>query len=878
MPNVKYACFADAETYYEPKGEYSLSKMPTMSYIRSPKFHLYGIALAVPGLISPGWYTGRALTDALALIPWDETELICHNTSFDGAVLTQQFGHTPAYYTCTMLRMRWAIAQGVLPPSSSTRLAEWIDKGDTAQATQDGGDELERYAMQDLKGLIVAYQQSQQWHMPKRELDLIDLHVRMAVEPVLHLNKQLLAEVANRTPPEAAIKLRKQKTFVAALQACGVEPETKTSARTGKPIYAFAKTDAFMQTLAHHPDPRVRTLHELRTTGGSNINRTRAQRFLNVGEPLPVPLLYYGAHTARASGQDKMNCFSAGHELLTPSGWVKVEDCQPGVPLMQWWPDKALTYDTNPGWMEKPFTGEMVNVEGPMVSMRVTEDHRLVSMREGRVIERTAGWVASHSGLDGIPVSGRYTHGASPITPAQARLLVALAADGSIQKGAATWGVRKQRKIKRLPQLLADAGVPYSTTHNGKTTYYRVKATDRPAWLRKGLGYWMLHQTPDSAAALLKELPLWDGWTHGDGKHKCFCTAQRKEADWVVTLSRLHGAPATLYRYESNTRTGEVFHVYFRSSQFTSIDTKRQVKTEFVEKETVYCPSVESGWVLVRRNGHIFVVGQCQNLPRGGELRRALQAPPGHKLVIVDSSQIEVRVLAWLADEPQLLATFAEGRDPYIAFAAEVMFNKPHDEVTKEERRIAKSPVLACGYGLSRFGLIGYAHGMGVDLSEQQADAAVQKYRAAYPAIRRYGEAKTKEIAQQGFVKLPSGRKQVYPSRWWEGRELHFLRPNIFSKAQKYKRDNAKLWWGATNENLCQSTARDLVMWQTLLLAKKYRVVTSVHDECVICVPEAQAEQAKQDALEAFASNPPWMQDLPVAGEAVISDDYGEKP
>src|SRR5699024_8276794 len=72
-----------------------------------------------------------------------------------------------------------------------------------------------------------------------------------------------------------------------------------------------------------------------------------------------------------------------------------------------------------------------------------------------------------------------------------------------------------------------------------------------------------------------------------------------------------------------------------------------------------------------------------QNLPRGGKLRQALQAPPGHKLVIVDSSQLEVRVLAELARDPALREPFAAGRDVYREFAA-LLFGTTYDEVTRE--------------------------------------------------------------------------------------------------------------------------------------------------------------------------------------------------
>lgn len=490
--------FIDFETYYEPTGPYSLTKMPTMQYVRDDRFECLGAALAAPGLIQPGWYAGEQLAEQLQQLPWDDINLVAHNCAFDAAVLTQQFGLFPARYTCTMLQTRWVIAQGYFDPTRSTRLAEMGNKGDTAGAVAAGGEQLETYAMQDMADLLTLYKQLAQLPIPPMEIDLMDMHVRMAVEPVLSLNTPLLRDVANREPPAAAVQLRKQATFVAALRAYGVEPETKESPRTGKQTYAFAKGDRFMQGLAIHSDPRVRKLHELRITGGSNIDRTRARRFLDVGEPLPVPLLYYGAGTGRVSGLDKLN---------------------------------------------------------------------------------------------------------------------------------------------------------------------------------------------------------------------------------------------------------------------------------------------------------------LQNLKRGGELRQSIVAPEGYKLVVVDSSQVEVRVLAWLAGESSLLSVFAEGRDPYIEFAAEVLFDKPHDDVTKEERRIAKPAILAAGFGQGRYGLMAYASGIGITLDEPTAERAVTGYRSAYARIVQHGENLLREVANTGQIVLPSGRSLTYPDMQWRGRDLVYLRHSIFSKQRKGKRDEIKLWPGFLNEN-----------------------------------------------------------------------------
>lgn len=305
--------FIDVETHYEPKGAYNLKKMTTAQYVRDERFELKGAVLAAPGYIEPGWYDGLdSVRNALADLPWPDVEVVAHNCQFDALVLNERIRpgeSTARRYYCTQFGLRYGIAQQYIDPSKRVALDEYIDKGDTAEAVE-GDADIADYAMRDLKGLIQLYKQQMHWSVPDMERDLIDLHVRAMAEPVLLTDRTILESQASQEPSDLVKKIRKQNTFVEALRACGVEPETKTSPRTGKPTYAFAKTDSFMQRLANHDDPRARKLHELRTQGGSNINRTRAQRMLSMGNPAPAPLTYFGAHTGRTSG-----CVVAGTEI-----------------------------------------------------------------------------------------------------------------------------------------------------------------------------------------------------------------------------------------------------------------------------------------------------------------------------------------------------------------------------------------------------------------------------------------------------------------------------------------------------------------------------------------------------------------------------------
>ena len=270
-----------------------------------------------------------------------------------------------------------------------------------------------------------------------------------------------------------------------------------------------------------------------------------------------------------------------------------------------------------------------------------------------------------------------------------------------------------------------------------------------------------------------------------------------------------------------------------------------------------------------------------QNVPRGSAVRVSLCAPEGHKLVIIDSSQIEVRMLAFLAGEEKLLEAFRKNVDPYKLFASKELFHKPIEEITKSERQTAKPAVLACGYGQSGNGLAAYAKRMGVELSADMAEKCVRAYRAAYSAITG-GLNKSKEgfwqrceqfVKDNGYLLLPSGRKITYPNLHIEQGELVFNKPKIFMRDAGTNR----VYGSLLVENATQAAARDLVFWQVKQVLDECptaQIALAVHDEAVIVVKDEDAATCLKLAEEAFKNAPSWATGIPVQGEGHISDCY----
>jgi len=259
-----------------------------------------------------------------------------------------------------------------------------------------------------------------------------------------------------------------------------------------------------------------------------------------------------------------------------------------------------------------------------------------------------------------------------------------------------------------------------------------------------------------------------------------------------------------------------------------------------------------------------------QNLPRGGEHRHALRAPSGYKLVACDASQIEVRVLAWLAGDEPTLEAFRQGRDPYKAFAVDLYGLEGEQEVTAAQRQVAKSAVLGLGFGAGGGGFMNYCRIMGVDMQPDEAEWVVQTYRKTRPAVPQYWRSLDRQVRSRGEIVLPTGRKMVYPEMTRET----FRRPAPFTKT---KDELSKLWHGLVTENVVQATARDITLREHAVeVSKHWNVVLLVHDEVVCSVPEDDADSCLHFMLETMSRTPTWAEGLPLAAEGGVANNYGE--
>jgi len=283
-------------------------------------------------------------------------------------------------------------------------------------------------------------------------------------------------------------------------------------------------------------------------------------------------------------------------------------------------------------------------------------------------------------------------------------------------------------------------------------------------------------------------------------------------------------------------------------------------------------------------------------------VRSSISAPHGTTFVDVDFSSIENRVGVYLAGQKDKVELFRKGLDEYKTFAADNLYHVSYDDVTKDQRQIAKSAVLGAMFGQGAKGLVKYAEGMGVKLSEGQAKNAVDNYRTSYALVKelwaqcesaaiqavenpgnpfRAGSKITLKMAKNAlWMQLPSGRLIC-----WQRPQLELLttpwgqqKVGVTVHSQNtYTRQWSRnqLIGSSLFQSAVQGTARDCLAVAMINLEKAgYEVINSIHDEVLLLVEEQSAESALADVMSIMNKPPTWAPDFPLACEGWISKRY----
>ena len=281
-----------------------------------------------------------------------------------------------------------------------------------------------------------------------------------------------------------------------------------------------------------------------------------------------------------------------------------------------------------------------------------------------------------------------------------------------------------------------------------------------------------------------------------------------------------------------------------------------------------------------------------QNLTRGSALKKAMCAPEGYKFVDCDLSQIEARTLAWLAEEEELVQAFDRGDDVYKIMASAI-YDKPEEDISKEERFVGKTTILGAGYGMGAVKFRNQLKTFGVELEQEECDRIISVYRTTYkniPKLWRSAGKSLKQIMNDKCTKF--GRPDVITVEGDKGillpNGLHVKYPNLRTVTDELgdtetlydtRRGKAivstRIYGGKVIENVCQALARIVIGEQLLRVAKRYKVVMTVHDAIGCIVPEKEVEQGLKYVEDCMKTRPVWASDLPLDCEGGYGDSYG---
>ncbi len=278
-----------------------------------------------------------------------------------------------------------------------------------------------------------------------------------------------------------------------------------------------------------------------------------------------------------------------------------------------------------------------------------------------------------------------------------------------------------------------------------------------------------------------------------------------------------------------------------------------------------------------------------QNLPKTSQIRNTLIAPPGHTLIIVDSSSIEARVLAWFAEQQDLVEEFHQKKDPYKRMAS-IIYNIPVEQITKKskEREVGKNTILGAGFSMGATKFQATLQKTGINIPFEEAQRVIEIYRKTNNKIVqlwRYLDSQLHTIAN-GPTKASSFGPSLTSQTTYkciEFQKNRILLPNgLYLKYPDLQQhdewtygNNKKIYGGALTENIIQALARIIIGEQALQAQKEVGpVVLLVHDEIVCCVATNQAEQALNKLLHIMQTSPTWAPDLPLDAEGEISAYY----
>ena len=893
----------DFETFYS--AEYSLRKVQNAEYVLDERFEVIGFSLKLPGT-EARWVSGdfKFQQEFLSKIPWDRVRVIAHNARFDGSILEWRFGFKPASYLCTMVGSRphfvpytgsmslEAISNYVgLPPKGHAvhhMLGKHREDLTPAELAAYGD-----YCKRDTENSWSIAQELYKM-LPPDELDLIDLTLKKYLRPKLKLDgQQIVARIAELRQERAAL-LEKIKTqygvtqkmlasrplFAEILKFYGVDPPTKPSlADPTQNTYAFAKHDPEFKELLVHDKLQVRELSQARMAISSSQEMTRLERLLSLhnikNSWLPCPLIYYGAHTGRFSGDEKINLQNLQRgsairsAMVAPSGYqiiaadlaqieARIAACLAGQDdLVQAFREGRDVYSEfasdiyerpiTKADKEQRFVGKSCIAEGTLV-LCGTGWKPIQEVTTNDLLWDGTEWVC-HQGLIDNGLQDTQQISNVWLTPdhcvwsgtqwleAQSAVL-----DADILCQVLDTGADCLRLLATLPVIAGGLGLSWSDVLAADLNTLFVSRTSKSSdqhdaqnaaktqARKNGFGYTVKQcQTPSIGVDSLI------AWTQPSAD------AITKQ---IVPTSIMGSVGLRSATSGEQTKS----HFYTTSKQFQ--DGTIPVE-KWIEQTTVAVtdPAISDS-------------------QRAAKMRRIKEN--------WQSSKRRMRVY-------DLLSTGSRNR----------FVIKSDDGAL-----IVHNCILGLGYGMGHKRFMARMHQDNIPMERPEAERIVDLYRCCYSGIVDLwgilnSLALSYMVPRGGIypweclvfthqrIILPNNMPIIYPDL-----AVDFItsRGSLYFRSRKFQaitdplnyENGSRLWGGTLLENVCQALARIIVTTAELKLSKLGLPASlQVHDELVFVVPEQVLPQAKKVIQQVMETAVEWMPKLPINVEIKSGPDYG---
>jgi hypothetical protein len=891
----------DWESYYDE--EYTLKKTTTDSYIHDDRFKVHGFGLRYPGG-ELRWFPEKEVDAGLATIDWDDAALVCHNSAFDGAILSAHYGLKPKLHVDTLSMARAVVGPHMrhdldtlakhfgLGGKQSERL---MDVRGIRDLTEEQSAQLGGYCINDV-ALTHGLLQVLKVDFPLSELKVIDFTIRMYTEPTLELDLPLL-EQAQKEKQERKAKmlrqlgvdvtdLRSDAKLAALFERLGVQPPLKPSPKRkdefGQPlmVYAFAKADEGMKDLLDHEDEDVALLAEARVECKSTIDESRLGRMIKIakeGRPWPVMLNYYGAHTGRYSGGDKMNPqnlrkgSAMRDAIMAPPGCSLVvadlsqiearmvayvagqkdlvEDFRNGVDTYSKFATQAFGYPVN----RKHF--EMV--DGQKVYPQYAEGFvGKTCIAEGTLVLSRYGWLP----IEVLTVYDEVWDGEEWVCHG-----------GVISNG---WKETQQLcGVWLTPDHLVWSGTQWLETQfvaQDDDTLCRALAT---------------------AAENLPSRDIYEGYATASLRSSSAATAGVPSTPWIEAVSNtsaLLGALCVAGMRRARNAIGSMQTLWGTTAIEHGYSTDLQPQPRGVTPQVVGYTTITAGEesACTRRGVKTArsFFGMCKHFLAGITQRSRWigSTLTGATNQATSGSYRELKTCATSAESQTL-----RRRLPVYDIASSGPRNR-FTVLTESGPLIVHNCILGLGFQTGgpklkatlKRGIPGVFRG--VDIPLEKCEAWVGLYRSRYSKIPKLWETMKLVIQQIAYgdeadygifqvsragIHLPNGLLIQYPRlQYTETGWMYYNR----SKP-------TKIYGGKATENLIQALAFVLMKEQMARINRLgHKLALQVHDEVVLVVPEECVEQAQRDVMEIMSTPPAWAPDLPVACELNVGKRYGD--